>query len=569
MDKASQRSERNAITLILGLIAVVVVFIAACVAGYHFFQKWQSDRLVRRAQSYLEWHDYKSAVLSARRAYQVNPKNFLAARVLAEAAEAAFDPGALGWREEALRSSTEPIPDGIALARTALLFDKVPVGKAALAKLPAEAASRADFHAVQAQLAIAQKDPITAEKEYAEAVRLDSGNKVYRLNLAVFQLQSPSPDTRAAASKLLQEFMGDPTLRVAAARAMRDYALQRKDYPALLEITTLLSGYPEASFRDRISHLQILRAMDQPEFTSQLTELETEAAADPNKLNEMLSWMSVNRMAVLAISWIKTLPPEMLNKRPIPVAVAECYLAASDWDGLTNWCKKDNWQDLEYFRHAYLARSARERDDNLAFESEWNQAIGATGTEGERIFTLQQAVMRWGWKKEGVDLLWRLRNDPLRKAAAMEALYQYYASQDATGDMYRVAAEISEMRKDDTKAANNLAQLALLLRVDLSRAHDVARDLYNRNPKDPTYASTYAYSLFVQGKPSQAVQVMSELPRETVERPELAVYYGIFLAAAGDNGKAAEYLARGSSAKLLPEEKAQYEAALKAVKPAA
>src|SRR6202008_3090768 len=129
-------------------------------------------------------------------------------------------------------------------------------------------------------------------------------------------------------------------VRVQAARALRDYAAQRQDLPALLEITALLHSYPEATFPDRISYVQLLHLLDRPEFAANLTELQTEAAADSSKLTELLEWMSANQLALLAIHWIKELPAEMVMKRPVPVAVADCYMAASDWDGLLQWCKK-------------------------------------------------------------------------------------------------------------------------------------------------------------------------------------------------------------------------------------
>jgi hypothetical protein len=59
----------------------------------------------------------------------------------------------------------------------------------------------------------------------------------------------------------------------------------------------------------------------------------------------------------------------------------------------------------------------------------------------------------------------------------------------------------------------------------------------------------------MKGRSQQAVKVMSELKPDDLQRPPIAAYYGIFLAAVGDKSKAAEYLELGSQATLLPEEK--------------
>jgi hypothetical protein len=49
---------------------------------------------------------------------------------------------------------------------------------------------------------------------------------------------------------------------------------------------------------------------------------------------------------------------------------------------------------------------------------------------------------------------------------------------------------------------------------------------------------------------------MNALTPEQLKQSEIAAYYGIILAAAGEHAKAAEYLDASEKAGLLPEEKA-------------
>ena len=49
---------------------------------------------------------------------------------------------------------------------------------------------------------------------------------------------------------------------------------------------------------------------------------------------------------------------------------------------------------------------------------------------------------------------------------------------------------------------------------------------------------------------------MNALAPEQLRQPEIATYYGILLAAAGEHAKATEYLDASEKAGLLPEEKA-------------
>jgi Flp pilus assembly protein TadD len=89
----------------------------------------------------------------------------------------------------------------------------------------------------------------------------------------------------------------------------------------------------------------------------------------------------------------------------------------------------------------------------------------------------------------------------------------------------------------------------------------MAEHLYQKHPENAGFVSTYAFSLYQRGQYERAVKAMSSLKPADLAEPGIAAYYGIFLAAAGDKAKAAEYLGRSSKASLLPEEKALVEKA--------
>ena len=73
--------------------------------------------------------------------------------------------------------------------------------------------------------------------------------------------------------------------------------------------------------------------------------------------------------------------------------------------------------------------------------------------------------------------------------------------------------------------------------------------------KNAVFASTYAFSLYRKGRYQEAAKVMANLKPEELEKPGVAAYNGVFLAAAGDKSRAAESLKKGLEASLLPEEK--------------
>ena len=56
-------------------------------------------------------------------------------------------------------------------------------------------------------------------------------------------------------------------------------------------------------------------------------------------------------------------------------------------------------------------------------------------------------------------------------------------------------------------------------------------------------------------------KIIEGLTAEQLRQPEIAAYYGIILAAAGDRARAGEFLDLGEKATLLPQEKALLEKA--------
>lgn len=567
MERVTARTENQAIKVLAWVFASLVLFVALCWGGNLLYHQWQEKRLGRHAELAWAKGDFARATVAAQRAYQVDPKNVNACRMLARLAEREGQPSALEWRQRVLTLRPDSVEDSIALAKTALQFGQFALAELALSKVESGAAHLASYHDAAAQLAVSKKDAASAQSHFQEAARLDPQNKAYQLNVAVFDLQSSSPEVRSKASLLLKSFMDDAQLRVPAARAMLNYAIQRKDLPAAIDISDSLRGYPEASFRDRVYHVELLHDLNSPEFVQNLTRVQDEAAADPAKLTELLSWMNASHLSLLAIDWIKRLPPEAKTKRPVPVAIAECYAAVDDWPGLKEWCKKPIWGDLEFLRHAFLARVARAQGDSLGYEGEWAAALKAAGANSEALFSLRQNVAKWQWQKEAIEVSWLLTKDPKRQNEALAALHQYYTEKADTGNLYRVLARLCEIRPEDDKLQNNFAQLSLLLQVDQDHAHAMAEKLYAKDRTNPIFASTYGFSLYAKGLYPQAVKVMSELSPDDLRRPALAAYYGMFLAAAGDKTKAAEYLQIGSNAPLLPEEKALVEKALASIKP--
>ena len=535
----------------------MVLFIALAVAGVRFFHHWQERHLVRVAAAYLSGGDMKAAALSARRAFQMNPANADAARLIAQISDRVGDRAAVDWWRKVVELQPHNTEDALGLVRSALRVNDLVTAEKTLASLDEAAKETAGYHAASGRLAEIKKNSAEAESHWAKANEIAPDNTAYQFQLALIRLGSKDPAKREAAQQTLERLRTDPKQRTSATRTLiLDGVAHHAEVKRMQLLASELQSYPEATLTDRLLYLEILRQLHDPGFDEYLQKLEKEAASNPTDLASLLSWMSGNETAAAGIEFSKTLPPESLGKWPVPPALAALYSSSKDWPGLEQMTKTTDWQPYDFLRRAFLARALREQDKKFPSEQEWIAAQKEASAQPQSLLMLARTTVAWGWENETVDLLWILAKSDETKLEALQTLYQHYLKQGDTSGLYRTLIRLVEVVPNDLILQNNLAQVSLLLGVDLERARKIVADLTGKEPSNASYTSTYAFSLYAKGDVKGALQAMDKLNPDQLRDPSLAMYYGVVLAAAGQKEKAHEYLRRASEAKLLPEEKA-------------
>jgi thioredoxin-like negative regulator of GroEL len=289
--------------------------------------------------------------------------------------------------------------------------------------------------------------------------------------------------------------------------------------------------------------------------------MKTASADDPEHAAALLTWLNMHKRESEAIAWSATLPPGVLGQKMVQIAISDSYVAAKDWTGLQRLVNSGNWGTVDFLRHALHARALRELGNEPEAASQWNEAMKDVAGNARDALSLAEMVEKWGWRTEAVDVLWIVAKDPVRGDDALRALYGYFAKNGDTENLYRVLLHEIELHPDDPTIQNNLAQLSLLLGLNTDRGQKMAREVYEKDPKNPAYVSTYAFALHVAGDSKKALAVLETLTPEQLRKPAVAAYYGVILAGAGDQTRAAEYLDLGEKANLLPQEKALVEKA--------
>jgi len=251
----------------------------------------------------------------------------------------------------------------------------------------------------------------------------------------------------------------------------------------------------------------------------------------------------------------------MLDKWPVPLAIADIYVRIKDWRKLEQVATNANWRQGEFMRHAYLARALREQDKLAAAEHEWAGATKEASGQSSNTMALMHVAADWKWEKEMVELLWTLTRDQEKQKEAVQELYRYYERTNDTQGLYRTLVRWAELEPDDLNVQNNYAQVSLLLDANTDEARRIAAEVHQKAPGNTAYTTTYAYSLLTKGNAKEAAKVMNSLSADQLRDPSVSAYYGICLAAVHDE-KARDFLALGQKASLLPEEKRLIDKAL-------
>jgi hypothetical protein len=544
--------------------ALVIAFLLGALFvsyGSKLYEDWRQNRLLHRAAALLQEGKLSEASQTAQELLRRHPHSVPALYVLAEAAEKQNLEEAV-WRREQIARLLPKDPDSqLNLASAALRFEKLGLVREALDRVATADRDRAAFHVVAGWLARAEGNLAEQEEQFAAAVKKEPNNDLYQFNLAALRIHSRDADKSAKAHDTLQRLGKVAAYRTGALRALLNNAVARNDLAEADNFAQQLQMSPEVTFGDYLLCLNFYRKLDEKKFRPLLEKVKPFAARNPSDLASLIEWMNQNGLAGDVVKWIDKLPAAQLSSPPTSIAVADAYAVVKNWSRLKRWTRTGMWGDSEYLRLAYLAIATRQSQSrsggtaNTEFETLWRSAEQLTNEQPEHELALARLASKWELENESEELWRRVAENPPMRREALEALRRLYRTKNETGKLYDVLQRLHESSPNEAPITADLARLGLNLEQNTERSHQLAREAYDRAPKEVNCAITYAFSLSRLGRNPEGLAIMQNLPPDQLHDEHAAVYVALLLAGASQLDGAKEYIAAAENGKIYPEEK--------------
>ena len=548
--------------------AAVAALVALLVVGYKYgwprYRHMVELKYARQAEQFLFKGDFSRAYLRIRQVMAINPDNSIAARVNAELADWAHSPFAVYWRQRTLLLAPNDT-NRLALASTALRAEPFPYPTAAktLGEISSDFQQTANYQMVAGALAIKLGRLAEAEEHYSKALKLKPDDPVARMSLAVVQLQSRDPKIVTDSRVTLELLNADGKLGILPLRSLVAESANGRDFARAEKLSDQILANPRATFGDRMLHLSILRAAGRTNFQAFLADTKQKALQHPALVGQLISWLNQSGYAADALKWGQELPRQVASQAMIPLALADSYVALGRWKELELYLDAERWIGQDHVRIALLALAMRQQSGNQGSALAWERAMRLASDAPTALDTLARMALNWGWVPEAEQVYWHAATKFPKQAWPLKALQNLSLSRRDTQGLLKVYQAMAERDPKDKLSRNNYTMVRLLSHKNLPDAHQAAAELYQAEAGNPVVASTYALSLYLQGKPAEGLKVLRALKPEALADPAVAVYYGVLLAAAGEATASKEYLEKCDKAFLLPEEMAMVNSARK------
>jgi len=543
---------------VVGGLGLVLLTGMLWVWGGSGYRQLEEKHWMRQSEKRVAKGDWRGAALCLGQILRRDPGNLEACRRMAALADQTQSAAAMDWCQRLVELAPN-WTNRLRLAATAVRLEAppCPVATQALDDLPSSAECEPMATLLRAELALKLGQYEEARRHFERVSRLQPQNLLHQVNLAVVDLHSTNAACSAAARRQLEQLSSHTNVGPIALRWLATQSLDRRDAADALRFAAQLQAQPSAHLEDRLLYLGALQLANDPEFDPVLRSIQSQARQAAVPLYAVSSWMIGHNLVDAALRWVTNCPTQVMAQPPACFALVDCLGAKRDWTKLESHLgEQRNWGAWEFLRLAFLARAAFGQDLLAAGQARWRMALREAGEQPEAQRALLNLAVAWKNACAEEELLSQIAQRFPSGRWTWPRLEQRCVSAGNTRDLNRLSHLMVTYLPGNAAAQNNFAATSLLLNQDLPKAHAIASRLYPQHKDDPFVASTYAYSLLLQGRAQDGLAALQQLPPSAAQRPDVALYFGCLHAAVGNSNAAAHWFQMADSARLLPEERA-------------
>ena len=507
------------------VFSILVLLCSGVWLGLPAYRAHKEKRFAAQASEALAKKEHRRALLCARQALVLNSNNLTAVRVMADLADLSRSPQSIVWRRRSGDRTVIEQSNRFRALRTALRATALRTGitPSPESSVESNTVNAVSFQLAAAQLALKQGRMSDAEHHFQNALRLEPTNNAHKLNLAVVRLESKDAAVSALARRELEQFQSVEPWSGPALRSLIAHHVIRKEFEDAERYSTSLLRTTNALFGDKLEHLTILQGGRKPEFDHRWKRCSgsrhkrtdggrshrphgpARSGHGRDRLGENIASAGARRDAAPRRDRRLLCGHKKMGRNGKDADDAAVARARVPAESLARVCRAN--QNVEQVAMAH-----------------WDEAVQLASERPELTLLLAQLGSNWQWTNETETLLWRAAKHFPQEQWPLESLQTSYGRLRRTRGLFDVSTLILERQPTNAVAQNNWAALAFLLKTNQAKAHQLARQVYDRDPNNFGFVSTYAWSLHLQGKTAAALRVMETLdPSELETRASRAI----------------------------------------------
>jgi hypothetical protein len=252
--------------------------------------------------------------------------------------------------------------------------------------------------------------------------------------------------------------------------------------------------------------------------------------------------------------WLAALPEPVRRNATPEMRTSDALLATGDLKGLAAQLRQWQWGAQDHLRMALAALTARERSDPSSARSYWRSALAAATGDAEKLRQLEGLAAHWNWQSEKTEVLARRYDIDPSDRGMFETLMTHHRGEGRTAEMVSVLQSYVSAHPGDREQACELAYYRMLSGLDISRAYLAARDAYDATPRERRARLVYAFALWKQSRPQEAMDLIDEIEATETDLVPAALLRAAVLADLNRAEEARAVLERFDAGQALPEE---------------